>query len=225
MNPKLRVGRAAAWGLVVVSVVITAHLSGVRLGPLFDAEGTRSAGALLRGFGEPELGGEFLWRIAKLSLESLLIGVLATTLAALIGVALAALCIRIPALEDAPERAPYRDALGGLVRSCVRGVLAIFRSIPDIVWAFLFVRMIGLGPGPAVLAIAISTGGIFGRLFAELAEAVEPESIRALRRIGVGRLGILVHGVLPQVWRQWISYAFYRLECSVRSASILGIVG
>ena len=225
MTPRLQVRRAAVWGVVAVSVIATAHLSGVRLGPLLDAEGARGAGSLLRGFGRPELGGELLWRIAGLAVESLLIGVLATTLAVLIGVGLAALCIEVPALQDSPEHAPYRSAVGAAVRFCVRGVLALLRSVPDIVWAFLFVRALGLGPGPAVLAIALTTGGIFGKLFAELAEAVEPESIRALRRMGVGRLGILVHGVLPQVWRQWVGYAFYRLECSVRSASILGVVG
>ena len=225
MIPGLRVGRATRWGLVALSVIVTAHLSGVRLGPLLDADGARSAGEILRGFAHPDLGAELLARIARLALDSLLIGVLATALGALIGVALAALCVRVPALEEAPDRAHYREALGAAVRLVVRGGLAFFRSVPDIVWALLFVRMLGLGPGPAVLAIAITTGAIFGKLFSELAEAVEPESIRALRRIGVGRLGILLHGVLPQVWPQWVGYAFYRLECSVRSASILGIVG
>jgi phosphonate transport system permease protein len=104
-------------------------------------------------------------------------------------------------------------------------VLGVFRSIPDIIWAYLFVRLVGLGPGPAVLAIGISTGGIIGKLFAELAEATDPEPIHALRRAGIGRLGILIHGVLPQVQRQWVGYALFRLECSIRSASILGVVG
>jgi phosphonate transport system permease protein len=210
---------------VALSVVVAAQLSGVELAPLLDADGARNAGALLRGFAHPELGGEFLARIARLSLESLLIGVLATALAVAVGVVAAALCARVPGLEDAPDRALLPRALAHAIRFAVRGALAFFRSVPDVVWALLFVRMIGLGPGPAVLAIALTTGAIFGKLFAELAEAVEPESIRALRRIGVGRLGILVHAVLPQIWQQWTGFAFYHLECSVRSASILGIVG
>ncbi|MBA3395926.1 MAG: ABC transporter permease subunit [Deltaproteobacteria bacterium] len=210
---------------MVVSVIVTAHLSGVRIGPLFDAEGSKSALAILRAFASPDLSSEFLWRIAKLSVESLLIGLLATTLAVLLGAGMALLIIKVPTLRDSPERAPFWNAAGTLIRFVFRTILAVFRSVPDIVWAFLFVRMFGLGPGAAVMAIMISTGGVFGKLFAELAEAVEPESIRAMRRLGVGRFGILIHGVLPQVWRQWVGYAFYRLECSVRSASILGIVG
>lgn len=228
MNAPPRLGRAARWirgGLGAASVVVAAHASGVELAPLLDAGGARSAVALLRGFAHPDLGGELLARIARLSVESLLIGVLATALAVVIGVAAAVLCIRVPGLDDPPDRAPLVHALAAGLRFAVRSALALFRSVPDIVWALLFVRMIGLGPGPAVLAIALTTGAIFGKLFAELAEAVEPESIRALRRIGVGRLGILVHAVLPQIWTQWTGFAFYHLECSVRSASILGIVG
>ena len=104
-------------------------------------------------------------------------------------------------------------------------MLGVGRSIPDIVWAFLFVRLLGLGPGPAVLAIAVSAGGIIGKLFAELAEAVDPGPVHALRRAGAGRLAVLVHGVLPQVQRQFVAYGLYRMECSIRSASILGVVG
>ena len=220
-----RSGRALAYGLVVLSVLVTAHLSGVDLGALFDAEGSASGLAILEGFADPESEGDYLWRIFVLSIESLLIGVLATTLAALLGFVLALMAIRVPRLEDAPEESRVVGWALAVLRLIVRTILAIFRSIPDIVWAFLFVRMLGLGPGPAVLAIMISTGGIFGKLFAELADAVEPESIRALRRMGVGHFAILLHGVLPQVWRQWVGYAFYRLECSFRSATILGIVG
>ncbi len=227
MIPRIssRSRRTAAYSIVAISVIVTGYLSGVRVGPLFDAEGSKGALAILRGFVNPDLSSDFLWRIAKLSVESLLIGLLATTLAVLLGAGLALIIIKVPKLQDSPERAPFRDAAGALIRFVVRILLAIFRSIPDIVWAFLFVRMFGLGPGAAVMAITIATGGVFGKLFAELAEVVEPESIRAMRRLGVGRLGILIHGVLPQVWRQWVGYAFYRLECSVRSASILGIVG
>lgn len=224
-KPPSRRGRITAYALVALSVALCAYASGVRLGPLFDAAGTKSALELLHGFASPDFSNEFLWRIATLSLESILIGVLATTTAAVLGVVAAFFIIKVPNLDDSPERAPFRDALGGVFRFVVRAVLTLFRSIPEVVWAFLFVRMIGLGPGAAVLAITVTAAGIFGKLFAELAESVEPESIRALRRLGVGRFGILLHGVLPQVWRQWLGYSFFRLECSVRSASILGIVG
>jgi len=85
--------------------------------------------------------------------------------------------------------------------------------------------LIGLGAGAAVLALGMNVGGVFGKLYSELGEAVDPQPVRDLERMGVGRVGIFLYGILPQVKRQWTAYALFRLECSVRSASILGIVG
>lgn len=210
---------------VVALVVVTAELSGVHLGLLFDAEGRHNAGDLLGGLTHPDLSHEFLVRIVKLSVESLLIGVLATSMAMLIGTALALASCKVPALVDAPEDPPIVRVAATVMRRLIKGLLALMRSVPEIVWAVLLVRMTGLGPGPAVLAIAFTSSGNFGKVFGELAEAVDPDGIRALRRLGIGRFGILIYGVLPQVWRQWAGYVFYRLECSVRSAAILGVVG
>lgn len=221
----MRVKRGVYYALVVASVVFAAHINGVHLSALFDTTSLRSIGPVFKGLVHPDLSSEFLWRVAKLSLDSVLIGVLSTALALLIGVSSAVLTIRLPKLQDSPERAPIRDAIFTLFRLTVRAILALFRSVPEVVWALLFVRMFGLGPGAAVLAIALVNGGVFGKLFAEVGEAVEPESIRALQRVGVKRTGLVMFGLLPQIWRQWASYSFYRLECSVRSASILGIVG
>ncbi|HKE17959.1 MAG TPA: ABC transporter permease subunit, partial [Kofleriaceae bacterium] len=219
------VRRLAIAALIVLSLAAAAKGSGLHLGRLLDAGGAATAWDVLSAFARPDLGGEFLARIARLSLESLFIGVLGTGLAALFGVSLALVAARVPDLPDPPGRAAAVRLVGGGVRFCVRFLLGFLRAVPDIVWAFLFVRALGLGPGAAVLAIAVSTGGIMGKLFAELAEAVDPGPVHALRRAGAGRLGVLVYGVLPQVQRQLVAYTLFRLECSIRSASILGLVG
>ena len=217
--------RIAIAALVVLSLAAAALASGLHLGRLLDARGAASAWGVLSGFASPDLGADFLARIARLSLESLFIGVLGTALAAVIGVSLALVAARVPDLPDPPGGGSVVRLAGGGLRFCVRFLLGVLRAIPDIVWAFLFVRLFGLGPGPAVLAIAVSTGGVIGKLFAELAEAVDPGPVHALRRAGAGRLGVLLYGVLPQVQRQFVAYALFRLECSIRSASILGVVG
>lgn len=217
--------RIATVALVLGALVWAALRSDVRPTALFDARGAANAWDLLAGLAPPDFSPEFLIRIGRLSLESLAIGVLGTALAAIIAVSLALLCLRVPRLPDPPRGSAAARAAGEAFRLAIRFILAVLRSIPDIVWAYLFVRLIGLGPGPAVLAIGVSTGGIMGKLFAELAEAVDPEPIHALRRAGAGRLGALVYGVLPQVHRQWLAYGLFRLECSIRSASILGVVG
>lgn len=211
--------------LVVLSVVLAAHLSDVRLGALFDADGSANASALFAELLRPDLSSDFLVRIATLSVESLFIGVLGTCIAAALGLTLALGATRVPRLPDPPDRSAAVWLAGGAVRFLSRSVLAVLRSVPDLVWAFLFVRLFGLGPGPAVFAIGLSSGGIMGKLFAELAEAADPLPVHALRRSGAGRIAAYLYGVVPQVRKQWVSYAVFRLECSVRSASVLGIVG
>ena len=217
--------RVAVAALVVLSILAAAWVSDLHLERLLDGRGVATAWRVLAGFASPDLSPDFVARVARLSLESLFIGLLGTALAALIGTSLALASVRVPPLPDPPGRTVALRLAGEGIRFCVRFVLGVGRSIPDIVWAFLFVRLLGLGPGPAVLAIAVSTGGIIGKLFAELAEAVDPGPVHALRRAGAGRLAVLVHGVLPQVRRQFVAYGLYRLECSIRSASILGVVG
>lgn len=217
--------RLVAIAAVALSVVGAAAATDAHPGRLFDRDGVESVLAALRGFAHPDLDREFLTRIARLALESLLIGVLGTALAAIAGFALAMIGTRVPQLVDPPRGSRGSRLAGEAIRLVVRGVLGVARSIPDIVWAYLLVRLLGLGPGPAVLAIAIASGGSMGKLFSELAEAVDPAPIHALRRAGVGRLGVLVHGVLPQVKRPFVAYGLFRLECAIRSASILGIVG
>ena len=217
--------RAASTGLVLLTLVAAGWVSDVSPGAMFDSEGAASAWELLGGLASPDLSRDFVGRIARLSLETVLIGMLGTALAVVLGTSLALIGTRVPGLPDPPRGSRLVGAVAAAIRLAVRFLLGLFRSIPDLVWAFLFVRLLGLGPGPAVLAIAISAGGIIGKLFAELAEAADPGPIHALRRTGSGRLGVLVYGVLPQVHKQWIAYALFRLECSIRSASILGVVG
>jgi phosphonate transport system permease protein len=211
-----------ALGLLLVWASQTTQ---VDLDRLLDAEGRRNAADLLSGLSEPDHSDDFLERVWKLTLESVAIGMLGVALALVLGVPLALLGARTPELRDAPGRSLWWERLGMIRRWCARSVLAVLRSIPEIVWAFLFVRILGLGPGPAVLAIGLTFAGIIGKLYSELMEACDPRPVRALRAAGATRLGALFFGVLPQVRAQWVGYGLFRLECSLRSAAILGVVG
>lgn len=208
-----------------LSVVLAAHFSGFSTEKLADSSGIDSALDLLSGLLQPDLSSEFLSRIAVLSLESVWIGVTGTALALFLGIPLALLGAALPDLQDPPGHAGWRGRGIRLIRTLARWILSFFRSIPEIVWAYLFVRIVGLGPGPAVLAIGITFAGIIGKLYAELLEAVDPAPVMALRASGASQFGALCHGALPQVKNQWIRYGLFRLECGIRSASILGIVG
>ena len=210
---------------LTISLILTSLWLDIDPGTLLDKAGLHNALQVLAGFTRPDTDGVALARIGALALESVAIGFAGTGLALVIGIVMAILAARLPQLPDAPGSSGTRSQLGRLIRAVVRGLLLLFRSIPEIVWAYLFVRIFGLGAGPAVFAIAITFSGILGKLYSEILESVDPEPILALRAAGAGRVGTLVYGALPQVRSEWMRYALFRLECGVRSGTVLGVVG
>lgn len=214
------------WLAVALSVLLCLELTNAQPLRLFDSTGLANAGAILQGFASPDFSEDFLKWVIHLSIESLLVGVLGTVFAVLVGGLLAFFAIRVPDLPSPPRRPPALVRHGGdFIRWLARFLLGFFRSVPEIVWAYVFVRILGLGPGAAVFAIALTVGGSIGKLYSELAEAVDPRTVRALRATGASRWAILLFAVVPQVGRQWIAYALFRLECNIRSGTILGVVG
>ncbi len=107
----------------------------------------------------------------------------------------------------------------------MRGLLIVLRSVPEIVWALLFVRAVGLGPTAGVLAIAITYAGMLGKVYAEIFESVDPLPARALLGAGASRLQSFAYGVLPQASGEMLSYTVYRWECAVRASVVMGFVG
>lgn len=106
-----------------------------------------------------------------------------------------------------------------------KSLLNILRTIPEMVWALIFVFLVGLGPFPGVLALGVHTGGVLGKLFGEVLEDVDNQPIESLQATGANRLQILFYGIVPQVLPQFISYTLYRWEVNIRVAAVLGLVG
>jgi phosphonate transport system permease protein len=111
------------------------------------------------------------------------------------------------------------------VQQPVRLVLNVLRSVPDLVIGMVFVVAVGLGPFAGVMALAVNTGGVLGKLFSEAVEAIDPGPVEGVRATGATRLHEVVWGVLPQVGPLWTSYALYRFESNARSATVLGLIG
>jgi phosphonate transport system permease protein len=111
------------------------------------------------------------------------------------------------------------------VHQPVRRLMDAFRAINEMVFAMLFIVAVGLGPFAGVLALAIHTTGTLAKLFSEAVEAIDPRPVEGIRATGVHRLVEVVYGVLPQVLPLWVSFALYRFESNVRSASVVGMVG
>jgi len=177
----------------------------------------------------PDLSSDLLLKVLYWSLETFAISFMGT----LLSVAVALLLV-FPAsrnlvfsgvLFEVDEAGrPVRGARIGLY-VIARGVLNLLRTVPHIVWALIFVFAVGLGPFPGVLALGLHTGGVLGKLFAEVVEDIETQPLEALQSTGASRFHIFVYGVLPRVLPQFLAYSLYRWEVNIREAIILGYVG
>lgn len=158
---------------------------------------------------------EWLWNWdswLRLLAETLLVAYVGTFLGALIGFVL---CFFASAnlLKNATARA------------LVRRSLEFCRTVPDLVFALLFVYALGLGPIPGVLAIAIHTVGALGKQFAEVIENIDMNSVDGVRATGSTWVEQIRFAVVPQVLSNFVSYTLLRFEINVRGASVMGFVG
>jgi len=145
-------------------------------------------------------------------IETLNIAAVATLIGALMAMALSLLATR--GLARWPRLIPlFRRSMDAL------------RAIPEIVIALVLIYILGGGPVPAVIAIALHTGGALGKLFSEVAENADPKPVEGLASVGAIWSQRMMLGVLPQVAPNWLSYALLRFEINVRASAILGFVG
>lgn len=106
-----------------------------------------------------------------------------------------------------------------------RGFIAICRSVPDLVWALLFVTAVGLGPFAGALALTVHSVGMLGRLLAETIEDMDMGPMEALASTGASRLQIFTHAVVPSVLPTLLGITLYRFDDNIRSSLVLGFVG
>ncbi len=111
------------------------------------------------------------------------------------------------------------------VHQPIRRFLDACRAINEMVFALLFVVAVGLGPFAGVLALWIHTTGTLAKLCSEAVEAIDPQPVEGIRATGAHPIAEVLYGVIPQVLPLWTSYALYRFESNVRSASVVGMVG
>jgi phosphonate transport system permease protein len=195
---------------------------------LFEGDALANAGRFLRGGFPPDLSTEFLGQMIRPALETIQISVVGTLLAVLIGLPLGLLATSSLAwsgILHERRAAAGRWLLGFLPYVVARGLLSVFRSVPEYVWAFMFVRAVGLGPFPGVLAIGIAYGGMLGKVYSEILEGVNPRPLETLHAGGASKLGVVLYGLLPQALPSLVSYTLYRWECAIRASAILGLVG
>lgn len=171
----------------------------------------------------PELSGAFLRQTWEGALTTLSFAMLGTALAVVIGVVGGVLTSETW-WRRARAGKGSRSSLGpGWFAG--RALWGLPRGVHEAVWGLFLINVLGRDPLVGVLAIAIPFGAVTAKVYADLIDESAREPYEALRVAGAGRLAGLAYGVFPVVLPELVSYAFYRLECSIRSAVILGMIG
>ena len=148
----------------------------------------------------------------KLLVDTLMIAYLGTAFGALGAFALSFLAAR----NTAPN---------AVLRVAVKRLLEFCRTVPNIVFALLFVTAFGLGPLPGILAIGIHTLGTLGKLFTEIVENIDLKPVEGVRSAGGNFVETMRFAVVPQVLSGFASYTLLRFEINVREGAVIGIVG
>jgi phosphonate transport system permease protein len=224
-RPHVNALLALAGALTLMASLRTAQVDPSRL---VDGEALGNVATFVRGMFPPNVSREFLGLMLRPALETVHISVMGTAIAVLIGAPLGLLASATLTWRGVlHERASRigRWALGFLPYVAARLALSVFRSIPEYVWAFMFVRAVGLGPFPGVLAIGVAYGGMLGKVYSEILESVDPRPLETLQAAGASRLGVVLYGLVPQALPNVIAYTLYRWECAIRASAILGFVG
>jgi phosphonate transport system permease protein len=173
-------------------------------------------------FFPPKVEGEFLLLVAKETWRTVAIATAGIALALVLAVPLALLSVRVLSVSALAGR---MDALPSVLRTATRWVMILLRSVPELIWALVFVRVVGLGPTAGVIAIALTYGGMLGKVYAEILESGEGHATQSLLRNGSSRMQAFFYALLPQNAAELTSYTVYRWECAIRSSAVLGFVG
>jgi phosphonate transport system permease protein len=153
------------------------------------------------------------WRgIALAMWETLNIAIVGVTFGCILSVPLAILAAR----NTTPNR---------FVRALARFIIAVSRTIPDLIWALIFVVSVGLGPLAGILAIIMDTIGFAARFFSERFEEVQKGPSEALTSTGAGRLSVIMGAILPESFASMTATSLFSVEKAIRSAVTLGLVG
>lgn len=189
---------------------------------LLEPGALKPAWNFLEAFFPPKHDAEFLLLLAHETWRTVAMATAGMTLALFLALPLALLSVRVLSLSALTGNMAF---LPSVLRQSVRWALMVLRSVPELVWALVFVRVVGLGPTSGVLAIALTYGGMLGKVYGDILESSDAHVATSLMRNGSGRLQAFFYGLLPQNAGELTSYTVYRWECAIRSSAVLGFVG
>ena len=189
---------------------------------LFEEQNLKITLKFLGDFFPPSLDPSFLKMIAMEAWKTIAIATVGIFLALILAIPMTLMSTRVLSISSLSGN---MNLLPFALRQTIRLILIFMRSIPELIWALVFVRVVGLGPAAGVLAIALTYAGMLGKIYGEILESGNTDSSESLLRNGAGRLQTFFYAVLPQNLTELTSYTVYRWECAIRSSAVLGFVG
>ncbi len=203
-----RYKRYATWALFLALIIVCSIQTEVT--PYQLIRGLPQMGFLLGEMVPPDWS--YLPKIWEPMVETIQIALVGTMLGGLLAIPFALLCA-------------YNVTSNRWVAMPVRLVLNLVRTIPDLLFAAIFVAVFGIGPFAGMLAILFFSFGLIAKLTFEAIESIDPGPLEAMTAVGANKLQLIVFAVLPQAMPYYMSYLLYAFEVNVRAASVLGLVG
>lgn len=223
--PPARRIRQAGLFLAFAGLIWAAYKTGLGQGDLVNWGGRIQVQRFLSASLHPELAAGFLWLTLKATLATLAFAISATFLGIVFGFIGGILASEVWWQSFTPgqvlgKRSPLR-----IFWLSLRGLLSLLRAVHEIIWGLLLINILGLDPLTAIIGIAIPNGAYMAKVFAETLDETPKEALHALLGSGAPPARAFVYSILPQAGRDLLAYSFYRFECTIRSAALLGIIG
>ena len=209
------------WGFIFLGVLaLSVYQAGVFGQDIFNPGGWPLFWRFLSASVDPDFSPELLQLTFQATLITLAYAVCGTSLSVLLGLVGGIFSSEVWWATVFPRQNKQRAVWLG-----ARAILAGPRAIHEMVWGLFFVNLWGLDALTAILAIAIPFGAVTAKVFSEILDETPRQSLQALVNSGVKPLTAFAYSLLPQAFLNLLSYVFYRFECSIRSAAVLGIIG
>lgn len=190
------------------------NVADIRIRELFNPG--KNFGRLILDFVSIDLTPKVLQVVTQQMLVTIFQALLATTLGAIIA---------LPFSFLGAKNLTGKSILSAWLYYLSRGIFNILRSIEALLYVVIFIFWVGIGPFAGMLALAVTSFALIGKLFAEAIENIDPGPIEAVTATGANRFQVIIYAVLPQIAPPFISYLIYQWDINVRMATIIGFAG
>ncbi|MGA2489659.1 MAG: phosphonate ABC transporter, permease protein PhnE [Anaerolineales bacterium] len=214
-NQTAQVFKTAIYTILGLLVFIYCwNLSGINLRDLFSPGS--NFGRLIKDFVTIDLSSSVMKPVIQQMIVTIFQAFLATTLGALIA---------LPFSFLAAKNLTGRSRLSAWLYYVTRAIFNVLRSIEALLYVVIFIFWVGIGPFAGMLALAVTSFALIGKLFSEAIENIDPGPIEAVTATGADRFQTIAYAVLPQIAPPFISYLIYQWDINIRMATIIGFAG